>query len=174
MRTSSASKSSGPLGRPPCSWLDVRAGLGARVAAVRFQQRPFEPQPAALYLGEPGYRGTPGAVALNECIAKSICRASSASSISLANRPLPPISSSKRFCTRSPVGRMMTISIAPIAARFGWAAVKRSRRERSDAAPAGCREYQCAEGEGAGAFSWPPVLTRCSNRSKGRLVDRNA
>ena len=43
---------------------------------------------------------------LIECTARSIRRASSAASISLQNRPLPPSSASGRSVTRSPVVRM--------------------------------------------------------------------
>ena len=60
----------------------------------------------------------------SECTARSILPTTSASSISLANRPLPPISPSRRCCIRSPVVRMVTISIVPGAARAGWAAAK--------------------------------------------------
>ncbi len=48
-------------------------------------------------------------MSFSEWIAQSISPASRASSISLVNRPLPPISSSRRSCTRSPVV-VMTIS----------------------------------------------------------------
>ena len=71
--------------------------------------------------------GSTVSMSLSECTARSIRRSSSASSISLVNRPLPPISASKRVCTRSPVVRIATSSTAPSAAKLGWAARSRSR-----------------------------------------------
>ena len=51
-------------------------------------------------------------MSLAECTAKSIRRSSSASSISLVNRPLPPTSASGRSWMASPEVRIMTSSIA--------------------------------------------------------------
>ena len=71
--------------------------------------------------------GSQVSMSFNECTARSIVPRSSASSISLVKRPLPPISASNRSCTRSPVVRIVTISTAPAAPRPGWAAISRSR-----------------------------------------------
>src|SRR6185436_4106287 len=62
-----------------------------------------------------------------EWTAMSISPASNASSISLVNRPLPPISLNGRSCTLSPVVLMTQISMAPGAASCGWAAIRRAR-----------------------------------------------
>ena len=59
--------------------------------------------------------------------AASIRRASSASSISLTNRPLPPASDSGRSWMASPVVLMATISMASGAASAGTAAASASR-----------------------------------------------
>ena len=87
--------------------------------------------------------------------------ARSAASISLANSPLPPISASRRSCTRSPVVRMATISTAPAAARPGWAAASRSRTSAGLA-----QRHRAAAGADAQRanghlqFPRPPVLAR--------------
>ena len=62
-----------------------------------------------------------------ECTARSTRPASSASSISLVNRPLPPMSASGLSSTLSPVVLMATTSIASSSANAGSAAASRSR-----------------------------------------------
>ncbi len=57
-----------------------------------------------------------------ECTATSMLFSSSAVSISLQNRPLPPSSASGRSFTRSPVVVIATTSRQPGAASSGWAA----------------------------------------------------
>ncbi len=71
-----------------------------------------------------------------EWTATSISPASNASSISLVNRPLPPISLNGRSCTLSPVVLMTQISMAPGAARC------RMRRDQARA-----RLLRLGEGE---------------------------
>ena len=56
----------------------------------------------------------PAGMSFIEWTARSIAPASSASSISLVNRPLPPISASGRSRTRSPVVVMTTISTVAV------------------------------------------------------------
>ena len=55
--------------------------------------------------------GSTVGMSLEECTAKSMLPAIRASSISLVNRPLPPTSASGRSWMRSPLVRMVTISI---------------------------------------------------------------
>ena len=62
-------------------------------------------------------------MSLAECTARSIAPATSASSISLVNRPLPPASASGRSWMRSPVVRIATISI-----RSGIESMRRGQR----------------------------------------------
>ena len=75
--------------------------------------------------------GSQVSMSLTEWMAQSTVPASSASSISLVNRPLPPISISLRSCTLSPVVLMTEISTAPALRRAGWASP--SRRFNSSA-----------------------------------------
>ena len=70
--------------------------------------------------------------------AKSTRRSSSASWISLAKRPLPPISARRRSCTRSPVVRIGCSSKAPAARSTGQKRVMMDRK---------CRVCQRASGE---------------------------
>ena len=74
--------------------------------------------------------------------AKSTRRSSSASWISLENRPLPPISARRRSWTRSPVVRIACSSKAPASRSTGQKRVTIDRK---------CRVCQSASGEAAGA-----------------------
>ena len=69
--------------------------------------------------------GTMAGMSFIECTARSMVPACRASSISLVNRPLPPISASGRSEIRSPVVTIFTISM--LLGSSPWAATKRSR-----------------------------------------------
>ena len=77
------------------------------------------------------------------CTAASMRPDSSASSISLTNRPLPPASDSGRSWIASPVVRMVTISMASGAARAGIARGERVAHQ----AGLGQRELAAARAE---------------------------
>ena len=64
------------------------------------------------------------------CTAKSMRRSASASWISLANRPLPPISARRRSCTASPVVRMACSSNTSRLRSTGQKLVRTSRKSR--------------------------------------------
>ena len=83
-------------------------GDGLRLAAD--EQRRAGPR-APETPTAPGPSGSTVGMSLDECTARSIVPATSASSISLVNRPLPPTSASGRSWMRSPLVRITSISI---------------------------------------------------------------
>ncbi len=103
------------------------------------------------------------------CTAKSMRRSASASWISLANRPLPPISARRRSCTASPVVRMACSSNTSRLRSTGRSASgpRGSRGSGSErAASRGCRPAAAARGHAASPVtrtawrrSWPRPIT---------------
>ena len=89
--------------------------------------------------------GSSVGMSLAECTARSIAPASSASSISLVNSPLPPTSDSGRSWMRSPEVRITSISIAssaqPCAARERRAHHARLRQRERAAARADAQRH---------------------------------
>jgi len=104
-----------------------------------------------------------------ECTARSIYPAINASSISLTNSPLPPISARSRSCTRSPVVRILRSRPLPLRQVRGERQPNDREQGRSGAAPWGCRGFRSGDGGTALTFSSLPVLLHSSRGSNAPI-----
>ena len=101
-----------------------RLAVRARGSARRAHPRACSVQASTM----PG--GSSVSRSFRLCTAKSMRPSASASWISLANRPLPPMSARRRSCTASPVVRMACSSNTSMPRSTGQNVVSRSRKAR--------------------------------------------